>query len=252
AFRDEPGSAKAVGERLALEAAHAIADRDPRAIDVARLGYGSVTPIHLYRRRLARDQPLPVLRSARRIVSLPLLDAPPPADLERELAERRADLQARGDAGETRATMNPVRYHIEWLRQMLDAARQGPLPTAIDGEVWAARLGDTAIIGAPGEIFGEIGAAVRTASPAPVTVFAGYSNGSLGYVSTPEEYPFGGYEPAVSHRGYGHPAPFSPDVAGIIERTAAELLRELFPDGPIGDRVPELRPPAAGSMDDAR
>lgn len=243
AFRDDPTSAAIVGERLALEAAHAVADRDPREIDVERLGYGSVTPISLYRRRLAGAQPVPVLRSARRIVPLPLLDAPPADDLERELRERREDLRRRGEAGETRATMNPVRYHIEWLEQQLAAARQGPLPSRIEGEIWAARLGETAIVGAPGEIFGEIGAAVRAASPAPVTVFAGYSNGSLGYVSTPEEYPYGGYEPAVSHRGYGHPAPFSPEVAGIIERTSLELLAELFPDGPVADRVPSLRPP---------
>lgn len=243
AFRDEPGSATGVGERLALEAAHAVADRDPRAIDVERLGYGSVTPISLYRRRLAAAQPVPILRSARRIVPLPLLDAPPVDDLERELAERRDDLRHRDRAGEGRATMNPVRYHIEWLEQQLAAARLGPLPREIEGEVWASRLGDTAIVGAPGEIFGEIGAAVRAASPAPVTVFAGYSNGSLGYVATPEEYPYGGYEPAVAHRGYGHPAPFSPDVAGILERTALELLGELFPEGPLADRVPSLKPP---------
>jgi neutral ceramidase len=243
AFRDDAGSAQVVGERLALEAAHAVADRDPRAIEVRHEAYGSVTPISLYRRQLAGEQPVPVLRTTRRIVSLPMLDAPPVEDLERELAERREDLRRRGEAGEGRATMNPVRYHIDWLGQQLAAARSGPLPGAIDGEVWAARLGDTAIVGAPGEIFGEIGAAVRAASPAPVTVFAGYSNGSLGYVSTPEEYPYGGYEPAVSHRGYGHPAPFSPDVAGILERVSLELLGELFPDGPVADRVPSLRPP---------
>jgi hypothetical protein len=97
--------------------------------------------------------------------------------------------------------------------------------------VWAARLGECAVVGTPGEVFGEIGAAVRAASPAPVTIFAGYSNGVLGYIATPEEYPFGGYEPAVAQRGYAHPAPFSPDVAGIIRDTSLELLRELFPEG---------------------
>lgn len=244
AFREEPGSAESVGERLALDAAHAIADRDPREIEMERSDWGSVTPIALYRRRLAPIQPDPALRSARRIVRLPLLEAPQVGDLERELDERRVDLRRRQDSGEGRETMNPVRYHISWLELTLAAARQGPLPTAIDGEVWAARIGDTAIVGAPGEIFGEIGAAVRHASPSPVTLFAGYCNGSLGYVATPEEYPYGGYEPAISHRGYGHPAPFSPDVAGILRETALELLRELFPEGPVADRVPALRPPS--------
>jgi hypothetical protein len=161
-------------------------------------------------------------------VSLPLLDLPPIADLERELEERRADLRARTAAGETRITMNPIRYHISWLELQLRQDAEGGRATAIDGEIWAARIGETAIVGAPGEIFGAIGTAVRRRSPAPVTIFAGYSQGSLGYVATPDEYPFGGYEPSVSHRGYGQPAPFSTDVAGIIEDTAVELLEELF------------------------
>jgi hypothetical protein len=161
-------------------------------------------------------------------VALPLLDPPTVAELEQELAERRHDLAERQQRGEGRATTNPVRYHVQWLAQTLDGARAGTLPVAIDGEIWAARLGSLAIVGAPGEIFGAIGAAVREASPAEVTLFAGYSNGVLGYVATPEEYPFGGYEPAVSHRGYGPPAPFSPAVAGIIRDTALGLLHDLF------------------------
>jgi hypothetical protein len=126
---------------------------------------------------------------------------------------------------------NPIRYHVSWLRLMLETATSGPLPTSVSGEIWAARLGDEAIVGTPGEIFSEIGAAVREASPAATTIFAGYCGGVLGYVSTPEEYAFGGYEPAVSHRGYGHPAPFSPAVAGIIRDLSLELLGELFAAG---------------------
>ena len=231
AFRDDDGAlvaAEVFGERLALEAAHAIADRGPYATELDRSDWGSVTPISLYRRRLAEEQPPQVLRTARRIISLPLLELPPVADLERELAERRADLAARAERGETRTTMNPIRYHIAWLELQLRQEADGGRATAIDGEIWAARIGDCAIVGAPGEIFGAIGSAVRAQSPAPVTIFAGYSQGTLGYVATPDEYPHGGYEPSVSHRGYGQSAPFSPEVAGIIERTAVELLNELF------------------------
>ena len=231
AFRDDGaalGAAEVFGRRVAFEAAHAVADEQPWAIEIERSDWGSVTPISLYRRRLADVQQPQVLGSARRIVSLPLLELPPVADLERELAERRADLEARADRGESRVTMNPIRYHISWLETMLAQEAAGGRATAIDGEIWAARIGECAIVGAPGEIFGAIGTAVRAASPAPVTIFAGYSQGSLGYVATPDEYPFGGYEPAVSHRGYGQPAPFSPAVAGIIERTALELLDDLF------------------------
>jgi hypothetical protein len=232
AFRDDEGAAfvaaENMGERIALEAHHAIIDHEPWAIDIERSDWGSVTPISLYRRRLADVQPPQLLRTNRRIVSLPLQDLPAIEDLRRELVERRVDLDARAARGETRVTMNPVRYHVDWLELQLRQDEEGGRATAIDGEIWAARIGETAIVGAPGEIFGAIGTAVRRRSPAPVTVFAGYSQGSLGYVVTPDEYPFGGYEPAVSHRGYGQPAPFDPSVAGIIEDTAVALLEELF------------------------
>lgn len=233
AFGEAEGHAVAVqlGERIALEAAHAVADSHPWSVEIDRADWGSVTPISLYRRRLAPEQPHQPLRTSRRIVSLPLMELPPMADLERELGERRADLSARLEGDETRVTTNVIRYHIAWLERMLDQEAAGGRASSVDGEVWAARIGDCAIVGAPGEIFGAIGTAVRRASPAPVTIFAGYSQGSLGYVATPDEYPFGGYEPAVSHRGYGQPAPFSPEVAGIIERTALELLGDLFPEG---------------------
>jgi neutral ceramidase len=222
------GAAMEFGERIALEAHHAIADADPWAVEIDRSDWGSVTPIALYRRRLATDQPSQVVRTARRVVSLPFLELPSVASLEQELAERRADLLARADRGETRVTMNPIRYHISWLEAMLAQEAGGGRATAVDGEIWAARLGDCAIVGAPGEVFGAIGTAVRRRSPAPVTIFAGYCQGSLGYIATPDEYPHGGYEPAISHRGYGQPAPFAPTVAGIIEETSVELLSELF------------------------
>ncbi len=217
-----------LGQRIALEAAHAVADAQPWSVQIDRSDWGSVTPISLYRRRLAPEQPHQPLRTSRRIVSLPLMELPPVADLERELGERRADLSARLERDETRVTTNVIRYHIAWLERMLGQETAGGRATSVEGEVWAARIGDCAIVAAPGEIFGAIGTAVRNASPAPVTIFAGYSQGSLGYVATPDEYAFGGYEPAVSHRGYGQPAPFSPDVAGILEQTALELLGELF------------------------
>jgi neutral ceramidase len=227
-FFEQAGPEVAFGERLGLEAAHAVADQDPRETEVERLDFGSVTPISLYRRRVTADQPVQALAVARRVVRLPLLAPPSEEEMRAELVEREADLAARTAAGESRVTTNPIRYHVSWLRMMLDLAAGTGLPADVEGEIWAARLGDCAVVGTPGEIFGEVGAAVRAASPAPMTIFAGYCGGVLGYVATPEEYPFGGYEPAVSHRGYGHPAPFSPAVAGIIRDTSLELLRALF------------------------
>ena len=231
AFQDRRGPEEALGARLGLEAAHAVADAEPRAMIVEKLDYRSVTPISLYRRVPDAAQPAPVVRATRRLVRLPLLEPPSADELARELAERRSDLDARRKGGESRVTTNPVAYHVQWLEDTLAAVRERRAAGELEGEIWALRLGDCAVVSAPGEIFSEIGAAVRSASPAAVTIFAGYSQGVLGYVATPQEYPHGGYEPAVSHRGYGHPAPFSPEAAGIIERTATDLLEELFATG---------------------
>ncbi len=230
AFGEDAADDEPMGHRLALEAAHAVADVEPWRSTIDHIAYGSVTPISLYRRRVAEDQMSQPLASVRRIVRLPLLATPSAEALAAELAERQAGLAGRRAEGAGREVTNPIAYHIAWLQQTLAGARAGTLDEALDGEIWAARVGDCAIVGAPGEIFSEIGAAVRAASPAATTIFAGYCQGVLGYVATPEEYPFGGYEPAVSHRGYGHPAPFDPAVAGIIRDTAIELVRGLFED----------------------
>ena len=227
-FFEHTGPEVPMGERLALEAARAVADADPWAMAIDRSHSGSLHPIELYRRRVASDQPFQRLRAARRIVALPLGQAPSIEELEQERLERLADLEMRRARGDGRASTNLVAYHLAWLDRTIGAARAAGVATELEGEIWGVRIGDSAIVSAPGEIFGEIGHAVRVASPAAVTLFAGYSQGVLGYVPTAAEYPFGGYEPTVSHRGYGQPAPFAPEAAGIIETSAIDLLRDLF------------------------
>ena len=228
AFFDSPGPEIAFGHRLALEAVHAVVDNDPREIEIEHIAYGSVTPISLYRKRAKNPQGSQPLASARKVLQLPLNPSLTVADMERELAERSADYAAKEKAGEGRQVLNPIRYHISWLTEMLKMAALAPLPEEIEGEIWVARLGDCAIVGTPGELFTEIGAEVRKRSPFTTTLFAGYCQGVLGYVSTPEEYQWGGYEPTVAQRGYGHPAPFAPEASRILIEESVALLNQLF------------------------
>ena len=232
-FRDDDGRARSrptvFGERLALEAAHAIADADPWAVEIDRSDWGSVTPISLYRRRLAAEQPPQVLRTARRIVSLPLLDLPSVADLGAELAERRADLAARGRPGETRVTMNPIRYHISWLETMLaqeaaggrrDRHRRRDLGGA------ARRLRDRRGAGRDlrGDRHGRPRGARRPRSRS--------SRATARAASATSRRPTSTRTAATSRRSRTAATasrPRSrPTVAGIIEETAVELLTELF------------------------
>lgn len=227
AFFDREGPELAMGGRLGLEAAHAVADADPVAHDIVRIDFGSVTPISLYRRVASSEQPVQSLAFRRVVIDLPMLAAPSEAELRSELAERSAQLADAVASGADRSVTNPIRYHVSWLERMLALGPGISDWTSSPAEVWAMRVGDCAIVGTPGELFSEIGLAVRAASPFATTLFAGYCQGILGYVATPEEHPHGGYEPAVAQRGYGHPAPFAPEAAHLLVEASLGLLAEL-------------------------
>jgi hypothetical protein len=227
AFFDEDGPQHAMGQRLALEAAHAVAPLDPLERVVRRSTYGSVTPIALYRREVAPTQPRQRLAVTRRVVELPLLPSPSLEALTEELQERQTAYDTALREQAPRSVTNPLRYHLHWLRAMLDRGQSLGSWRSSPGEVWAMSIGTVAIVGTPGEVFSEIGIAVRRRSPFPTTLFAGYCQGMLGYFATAAEHPYGGYEPAVSHRGYGHPAPFAPEVEELLVTTALELLDDL-------------------------
>lgn len=227
AFHDLDGPQVPMGQRLGLEAAHAIADTDPLQRTTQKVDYGSVTPISLYRKRIEPQQPRQPLAVERVVIDLPLLAPPTRAEFESELAERESQLLDAENAGGDRSVTNPIKYHINWLRAMLanpdvDQWRTTP------GELWALRIGDCAIVATPGEVFSEIGAEVRQRSPFATTLFAGYSQGILGYMATAAEYHFGGYEPSVAQRGYAHPAPFDPAIERILVESSLQLLDRLW------------------------
>ena len=149
-------------------------------------------------------------------------------EMEDELAAKRSDFESKKAAGAGREVLNPIGYHIAWLEKFVKLSATTSLPTFVEGEIWVARLGDVAVVGSPGELFTEIGYEVRKASPFKATIFAGYCQGVLGYISTRAEYPYGGYEPTVAQRGYGHPAPFAPEAGEMIAAESIALLNQLF------------------------
>lgn len=227
AFFDRSGPEVPMGHRLGLESAHAVVDADPLLWDIRKVDFGSVTPISLYRRAVAKEQPDQSLAVASRLIDLPML-APPSLDaLAAELRQRENELADAVRDGLPRSTTNPLKYHLNWLRSMIGRGADLAHWTISTGEVWAMRVGDTAIIGTPGEVFSEIGREVRSRSPFGTTLFAGYCQGVLGYISTAEEHPHGGYEPTVAQRGYDHPAPFAPEAAGLLVTACLDLLTEL-------------------------
>ena len=116
---------------------------------------------------------------------------------------------------------------IRWCQKRLDRARQAlecilrdeALPP-VASEVAALRLGDVVLLMAPGEVFNEIGTEIKTRAPLADTLFVGYSNGSIGYVPTPDAYSEGGYEVDRACR-------VAPEASGMLIEEAVRQLGEL-------------------------
>ena len=79
-----------------------------------------------------------------------------------------------------------------------------------------ARVGGIAFVGLGGEVFNELGKAIKANSPFQPTFVLTHCNGAAGYIPTEESYPSGGYEVESSQF-----------AAGCGEKIVAEALRML-------------------------
>lgn len=148
------------------------------------------------------------------------LDAPaetpvPPPTYRRVLAKM---------AGVPRILVDPVlNRRYPWVTDV--EVREG---------VWAApmtltalRAGEVALVGFGMEVFTGIGLAVREQSPFAHTLFAGVSNGCVGYLPTAEEYALGGYEVDLAPYFYRLPGRLAPGAAERAIAGARQVLGEL-------------------------
>jgi hypothetical protein len=238
AFDNECLEPSRLGHRLALEALHAVADRPASPRRLVQTSFGSGTVVLLFRWRPAGG-PEPQLEAIERRVSFPLLPLPSPPEITelRERAER--ELEAAEAAGASESELRMLRFHgFNWARRTEQEIRGSAARTSASGSVHAIRIGDGVVVTGPGEIFTEIGLAVKERSPADVTLYAGYTNGCVSYFPTAAEYPRGGYEPAYGNKTYGLPAQVAPECDRLLVETGVDLIQSLFPEraaAPAGD-----------------
>jgi hypothetical protein len=122
------------------------------------------------------------LRARREIVPLPLPAVTP------EDVEKAKEVRERVKAGEAPKFMEQV----EAFKVLDVAAREGK---PLEAEVQVISLGrEIAWVALPGEIFVELGLAIKHDSPFPRTLIAELANGSVGYVPTKRAYAQGNYE----------------------------------------------------------
>jgi neutral ceramidase len=179
-----------------------------------------------------RPQPIHGLRVATAHVDLPAIrygSREKAADLVRSLEAEIERYSARqsGFAGAAGQPENASAGRLLWAKRRLDRAQRaleswtsGVLEEPIRAELQAWRIGEFALVTAPGEIFNEIGVQVKAGSPFDNTFFVSCANDSIGYVPVPEAYEDGGYEVT-------HASQVDPEGAAILTEGCLRLLREL-------------------------
>jgi hypothetical protein len=92
-------------------------------------------------------------------------------------------------------------------------------------ELQALRLGDTFLIGVPGEPFCEMGVAMKGWTDAPHALCVGYANDWLGYFAPPAAWEEGGYEVSL-----GTWSLVGPEAYEILIETARSLAKDADPE----------------------
>ena len=150
------------------------------------------------------------LRVKSEIVKLPL-----PPVLADEIEKARATIERRGESRS--ANRVPFLEQVNAFKVLDVAGRQGK-PHEVEVQVIA--LGrDVAWVSLPGEIFVELGLAVKQDSPFPHTVIAELANGSVGYVPARRAYVQGNYEVVSTRCAEGS--------GELLVAAAVKLLKDL-------------------------
>jgi neutral ceramidase len=135
---------------------------------------------------------------------------PLPSDAERARAR---EIEAAVAAGHS-VTMGERAFAARVLRRMSD------VPESVSTWVQALRVGDLALVSAPGELLVELGLEIKRRSPFGQTLILELANDSVGYLPTRRAYEEGAYEPEASL--------FAPGVGEQIVETALGLLDRLY------------------------
>jgi hypothetical protein len=151
-----------------------------------------------------------MLQVRHEIVKMPLWELKPD-----DVEKARAAMEQARKTGKPLAFIDRV-YH----GKILDVASREGKP--IDAEVQVIALGDQiAWVGLPGEIFVELGLAIKEASLFPYTIVASLANDAIGYVPNRDAYPQGAYE-VLNARG-------GPGSGELLVDAAMRMLREMYP-----------------------
>lgn len=150
-------------------------------------------------------------------------DSPSEVEIAHRIDELREKVLSFEEIDEKEAASSKLElvYTQIMLKNALERSRStdGTKPT----EVQAIRISDTALVSLPGEVFVELGLAIKARSPFPVTLVVGYANDSIGYIPTRQALSEGGYE-SISCK-------FVPGTGEELVETTLRCLEKLHSRG---------------------
>src|SRR5919199_551151 len=160
------------------------------------------------------------LRVARSHLDLPPLLPASIAEGREMVAALEAERDRLREAGDPGALWW-TELRLERTRTGLDALHGGATVPPVQAALAVLRLGHAiGLVTAPGEIFTEIGQSIVSRSPFRHTLYAGYTDGTIGYVPTRAAYAEGGYEVT-------HACRVAPEAGEQIEDESMRLLTRV-------------------------
>jgi len=117
-----------------------------------------------------------------------------------------------------------IGFRFPWKAEF----KKGPDGYTTPIHIGVLRFGDAAISWIGMEPFVETGCAVKSASTAPVTLFAGYTNGHNGYLPIAEEKKLGGYEVDQAPYALRMPGSFRADSEVRVRKRIHALLEDVI------------------------
>jgi len=142
------------------------------------------------------------------------------------LEEARAALETEEAAGPQKAGA-PLRL-LEWARALVATIEKGDVNPCAEVLVQAVRIGDAVFVALPGEVFMEIGKALKRRSGVKHLFVVGYANTcEIGYIPTAAAFPDGGYEVDGAPCYYGL-FKLSPDCERIMVEAGLSVIRRVI------------------------
>lgn len=208
------------GKTLGAEAAKVYLTLETQPFDEIFAGVvESGAPLAIYRHD-SKPEADATLRVANATATLPVRPFPTRVEGEARAREAREALAEKRRSGAPVEEVGEATYRAKRISQQAGHSRLTDGKSAVEVDLQAIRIGDAVILGAPVEVFNELGAAVAARSPFAWTAVCGYSNGSAGYLPTADAFDGGGYEVEMA-------SPFARAAGERFVDAAAALLHQL-------------------------